>query len=124
LPSPLPNGTRTTNSTYDGNGNKISDTDARGNITGYKYDALNRLIETDYPDGTKATKTCDFRNNVVTETDQNGNVTQHQYDLAGRQLALTRGFGTSSASTTNYAYDNAGRKISETDALQHTTAYA
>jgi YD repeat-containing protein len=29
---------RTTSSTYDGNGNKISDTDARGNVTGYKYD--------------------------------------------------------------------------------------
>jgi RHS repeat-associated protein len=114
---------RNTSSTFDGNGNKVSDTDARGNVTGYKYDALNRLIETDYPDQTKATKTYDFRNNVVTETDQNGNVTQHQYDLAGRQIAVTRGFGTSSASTTSYAYDNAGRKTSETDALQHTTGY-
>jgi RHS repeat-associated protein len=114
---------RTTSSTYDGNGNKVSDTDARGNVTGYKYDALNRLIETDYPDSTKATKTYDFRNNVLTETDQNGNVTQHQYDLAGRQISVTRGYGTPSASTTSYAYDNAGRKTSETDALLHTTGY-
>ena len=43
---------RTTSSTYDANGNKLSDTDARGNTTTYMYDALNRLIETDYPEST------------------------------------------------------------------------
>lgn len=49
---------RTTKSQYDGNGNKISDTDANGKTTGYKYDALNRLIETDYPDSTIDKKNC------------------------------------------------------------------
>ncbi|MGO8758759.1 MAG: DUF2341 domain-containing protein, partial [Terracidiphilus sp.] len=105
---------RVTSSQYDGNGNKTSDTDARSNTTNYQYDNLNRLIETDYPDGTKATRTFDFRNNVVTETDQGGHITQHQYDLAGRQVAVTMAYGTANATTTSYAYDNAGRKTSET----------
>ena len=115
---------RTTYSTYDSNGNKLSDTDARGNVTNYKYDALNRLVETDYPDGTKKTVDAyDFRGNVVTETDQNGNVTQHVYDLAGRQIKVTQAYGTANATSTSYAYDNAGRKTSETDNLGHVTSY-
>jgi len=114
---------RVTSSQYDANGNKISDTDARGYTTQYKYDALNRLTETDYPDGTTAAKTYDFRNNVVTETDRGGHVTLHQYDLAGRQIAVTTAYGTANATATSYAYDNAGRLTSETDALGHTTNY-
>jgi len=114
---------RTTGSTYDANGNKLSDTDARGNVTTYQYDALNRLTTTTYPDKTTSSKTYDFRNSVLTSTDQAGNITQNAYDLAGRLTSVTRGYGTSTASTTSYAYDNAGRKISETDALAHTTSY-
>jgi RHS repeat-associated protein len=119
---------RVTSSQYDANGNKISDTDARGNVTTYQYDALNRLSTTTYPatpsgPATTATKTYDFRNNVVTETDQAGHVTQHTYDLAGRQISVTRGFNSSTPSTTTYAYDAAGRKTGETDALSHTTTY-
>ena len=114
---------RTTSATYDANGNKITSTDARGNTTSYKYDALNRLIETDYSDGTKSTKTYDFRNNVVTETDQAGHVTLRQYDLAGRLISMTQADGTTSATTTTYTYDAAGRMTSQTDALGHTTTY-
>jgi len=84
----------------------------------------NRLIETDYPDGSKKTVDLyDFRNNVVHETDQNGNVTLHQYDLSGRQIKVTQAYGAANATATSYAYDNAGRKTSETDALGHTTSY-
>ena len=114
---------RTTSSTFDANGNKTSDTDARGNVTGYIYDALNRLIETDYPDQSAKKQSFDFRNNVIDETDQAGNVTHHVYDSAGRLVSVTRGYGTSSASTTTYTLDAAGRKTAETDALSHTTTY-
>jgi RHS repeat-associated protein len=115
---------RVTSSTYDGNGNKISDTDARGNTTTYQYDALNRLTLTTYPDTTTASKTYDFRGNLVTETDQAGHVTKHVYDLAGRETSVTHAYGTSNATTTSYTYDNAGRKLTETDALGHTTTYS
>jgi YD repeat-containing protein len=62
-------------SAYDANGNKFYDIDARGYKTSYVYDALNRLVETDYLDQTKPTKNYDFRNNVIRETDQAGDVT-------------------------------------------------
>jgi hypothetical protein len=38
----------------------------------------------------------------------------HVFDLSGRQVSVTRGYGTSNASTSSYAYDNAGRKTGET----------
>ena len=55
---------------------------------------------------------------------QNGNITLHRYDLAGRQTSVTRAYGTSSAATTTYTYDDAGRKTGEKDALSHTTTYS
>jgi RHS repeat-associated protein len=115
---------RVTSSNYDGNGNKTSDTDARGNTTSYQYDALNRLVLTTYPDSTTSSKTYDFRGNVITETDQAGHVTKHVYDLAGRETSVTRAYGTSNATTTSTTYDNAGRKLTETDALGHITNYS
>ena len=60
---------------------------------------------------------------MIDETDQAGNVTHHVYDSAGRQVSVTRGYGTSSATTTTYTLDAAGRKTIETDALSHTTTY-
>jgi YD repeat-containing protein len=66
---------QTTSSAYDANGNKFYDIDARGYKTSYVYDALNRLVETDYIDQTKPAKSYDFRNNVIRETDQAGDVT-------------------------------------------------
>jgi YD repeat-containing protein len=49
--------------------------------------------------------------------------THHVYDLAGRQTSVTHGYGTANASITSYVYDAAGHKVSETDALNHTTTY-
>src|SRR5271157_1993504 len=92
-------------------------------LSTFNHDALNRLIETDYPDGTKSTRIYDFRNNVIRATDQAGNVTLNAYDLVGRLTSVTRGYGTTSASTTSYTYDAANRKTSETDAMGHTTNY-
>jgi RHS repeat-associated protein len=54
---------------------------------------------------------------------EQGHVTLHQYDLAGRQLSVTQAYGMPNATTTSYTYDNAGRKTSETDALNHSTSY-
>src|SRR6202035_570929 len=97
---------RTTSSTYDSNGNKITSTDASGNITAYQYDALNRLILVTYPTSPATTMsyTYDFRNNAINTTDQAGHVTNNVYDLAGRLTSMTAAFGTPQAATTSYTY--------------------
>ncbi|MFP5226056.1 MAG: RHS repeat-associated core domain-containing protein, partial [Acidobacteriota bacterium] len=117
---------RTTKSTYDANGNKLSDTDARGNVTTYQYDALNRLTTTTYPTqpATTSTRSYDFRNNVIDEIDQAGHDIHYSYDLAGRLSSVTQGYGTSSAATTSYTYDNNGRRLTQTDPNNNTTTWA
>jgi YD repeat-containing protein len=57
--------------------------------TGYKYDADNRLTETDYADGTK---------------------TQVQYNAIGKQSATIHPLNR----TTNYTYDSLGRLTTTT----------
>jgi RHS repeat-associated protein len=114
---------RTTGSTFDANGNKLTDTDANGNVTHYTYDALNRLTLTKYPDGSTVSNTYDFRNNVVDSVDQDGHDTHNVYDLAGRLTSVTRAYGTASASTASYTYDNAGRKLTQTDGVGAVTTY-
>ena len=61
---------------------------------------------------------------MVTETDEGGHITKHQYDLAGRQISVTQAYATSNAPTTTFTYDAAGRKLTETDPLDHTTTNA
>jgi RHS repeat-associated protein len=114
---------RTSSATYDANGNKISSTDARGKTTNYTYDALNRLTLTTYADSSTVSNTYDFRDNVIDSIDQNGHDTHNTYDLAGRLVSVTKAYGTSAASTTTYTYDNAGRKLTETDAVGAATTY-
>lgn len=110
-----------TSAQYDGNNNRISSTDARGNTTTYQYDALNRLIKTTYPDQTTTKTSYDFRNNVIDQTDQAENVTHHVYDVAGHQISVTGGYGTSSATTNSFTYDADGRTLTQTDGLGNTT---
>ena len=43
---------------YDGNGNLLYKTDARGSVTAYTYDALNRLTSKSYPNDTSTPTSC------------------------------------------------------------------
>jgi RHS repeat-associated protein len=115
---------RTTGYTYDNNGNKLSETDANTHTTNYQYDALNRLTKVTYPDSSTTQYSYDFRNNVIDTTDQAGHVAHNVYDAGGRLSNVTTAYGTADAATTTYTYDNAGRKASETDPLNHTTTYS
>ncbi|MBQ8821182.1 MAG: RHS repeat protein, partial [Lachnospiraceae bacterium] len=65
--------------TYDKNGNVI--TIAEGEHTyQYRYDALNRLVETTDPLGNKNSYTYDKVGNAISVTDGNGNATSYAYD--------------------------------------------
>lgn len=125
---------------YDNNGNILSVTDKTG-TTSYQYDVLNRLTKTTRPTGQAISYTYDVRGNRSTvasadlvqsysditatynEWDQlktstnNGITTNYDYELQG--LRLTKN---TDSSSTNYAYNNSGQIISESNASNQVTA--
>ena len=81
--------------TYDLNGNVLTNTDANGNVTTNTYDALNRVLTS------KTVNSKDSKKNVSKS---------YEYDNMGRILrAVTNDL------TTNYAYDDLGRKSEEVE---------
>jgi YD repeat-containing protein len=93
----------------------VSQSDILGDGACYQGDALNRLTQTTYPDGT--TRSVAYRpdGRKQSETDQNGNTVQYGYDPLGRIAQVTLDANGASA-VTAYAYDEAGNKVSQTDA--------
>lgn len=81
---------------YDANGNRLSLRKRDGNVIGYSYDALNRMMVKDIPGGTAAD-------------------VYYGYDLQGHQLYARFGSG-SGAGLTN-SYDGFGRLISSSNNL-------
>ncbi|MGC1378977.1 MAG: DUF6531 domain-containing protein, partial [Anaerolineales bacterium] len=115
---------KTTSYAYDANGNQTLMIDPMGGQTLYTYDHANRLIKVTLPDNASEYHyTYDWRGNILTAADPAGQVTRYQYDAAGQLTGVTHAYGTTQAATQHYGYDAAGRRISFTDALDHTTAF-
>ena len=131
LPAPV------TRSTYDDAGNRLTSTDVLGRTTTFAYDAANRLVSTTGPDPDGAgpltapltTTAYDEDGNVASTVEPRGNVpgaspadyrTTFAYDAAGRLLTTTDPLG----HTTTRAYDPVGNLASERDANGHTTTFA
>jgi RHS repeat-associated protein len=114
---------------YDGWGSITSIVDPNGHRTDYRYDALSRLSEIEYPagDGPRPRKTIsfDYSTNRQTTVDERGYVTIENYDMADRRIAttsypdLTGGKGR--AVTTSTLYDGMGRESVSTDELGGVT---
>jgi RHS repeat-associated protein len=97
-----------------------SRTDARGVVTSYSYDALNRLAEISYNVGNTGVPTtpgvsftydqggasANANDRLTTMTDGTGSET-YQYDLLGREIGLTKVIGGVSYPLT-YQYNYAG----------------
>ncbi|HKC66041.1 MAG TPA: RHS repeat-associated core domain-containing protein, partial [Pyrinomonadaceae bacterium] len=105
---------------YDANGNLTQKTDARGVITTYIYDRLNRVTTRSYSDGTPAVTyqydTAGISNSKgrLTSVISSVSTTSYgQYDALGRvrQSSQTTGGQTY---TLSYGYNLAGAMISET----------
>jgi YD repeat-containing protein len=98
---------------YDGDSRLISFTDDNGNTTSHTYDSLNRVIQTQWADGSLSTNGYDPHDNLVMTADQNGTVVSNSYDLLNRRTNTTvLAYGGATASTTSfetYSYDGLSR---------------
>ncbi len=139
----------TTTSTYDRNGNLLSQTDPLGRITTYTYNAFNELTSSTDPIGQTTTYTYDANGNLLSEagpantlgqrqvtsyayanltspgqvtsvTDPMGNITTMAYDAYGDMTSSTNALG----NTTKYTYNNIGERLSVTSAGGGITTYA
>jgi RHS repeat-associated protein len=101
---------------YDAVGNKISELDAKNNLTQFFYDAANRLIMTIDALNCDVEFGYDARGNRLWIKDQNDNQTSFIFDLDNRVTEITEPTGQGGASVTYLDYDEVGNLISRTDA--------
>jgi YD repeat-containing protein len=100
------------------NGEIRTKTDGRGLSVTYSYDALRRLINEAYPDGTSISYV--YSNlDVVRVTNRQGSVTRYGYDSMRRKIAETNELG----AVTQYSYCTCGSLESLVDGLGKTTSY-
>jgi YD repeat-containing protein len=116
----------------DATGNLLSILDAKGQLTQYTYDELDRLTSITYGDGTTDGFTYDALGNLLTMTDGQGTTTytydavgqlrtedsprtrgviQYDYDPVGDLIHVTRENG----DVLDFDYDPAGRLISQSN---------
>lgn len=108
---------------YDRLGNRTKETDPRGNVILYAYDALNQMTKlTRKLGGTDVIKqyAYDAAGNRLSETNELGFATRYAYDVMNRVASVTDAEG----HALTYAYDLAGNKLSETNALGSRMSYS
>jgi YD repeat-containing protein len=112
--------------TYDAGGNKLSQSVTRtvnGQpqtiTTGYKYDADNRLTETDYADGTKTQVQYNAIGKQSATIDALNRTTSYTYDSLGRLTTTTYPDTTTESAT----FDAENHRLTSTDRAGHTTSY-
>lgn len=123
-----PDGTVASTKEYDGNGNVVSDMDAKGlELKGkdgagysevYKYEN-NRLVSVTDREGNEVTYTYNEYGETASVTDALGNETTYEYDNGGRLSKVDSGLGV----TVEYTYDAAGNALTQTDGEGHVTEY-
>ncbi|HEX4932900.1 MAG TPA: RHS repeat-associated core domain-containing protein, partial [Gemmatimonadaceae bacterium] len=111
--------------TYDGNGNLLTLTDARGHTTAWTYDPMDRVATRTDPLLRQESFTYDLHGNLATWTDRKGQVTTYAYDALDRPTFA--GFGTTGApptyqSTIATTYDDGDRPTQIVDSTGGTIA--
>lgn len=122
-----PAGSIRTRMTWDDNSRLVRRTDPLGNVTEYRYDPLDREIESVRADGSVTRLEYDVHDNVVRRTDPNGTVRKTAYDALDREIRNDFVPGTGVANDTSFevfAYDGTGRLVSaDNDVTQVRRAY-
>lgn len=104
-------------------------TDRNGAETINTFDEFYKLLQRDYPDGTKVTYAYDSKyDNVTSKTNENGNTTYFTYDASGNLIRKTEAAGKPEQRITEYTVDQYGNVTSETvlgdtNTLLATTLY-
>jgi YD repeat-containing protein len=114
--NPLGHRTRTT---YDGEGNVASETDASGAVKTFGYDAAGRVTNTVDAFGAQIAQTLDGRGKLCVLRDKRGGTTRSRYDVYGRLIHATDALG----NRVTFGYDAGDNKISETDPRGTITRY-
>jgi RHS repeat-associated protein len=115
----------TTTTSYDTNGNPVSDTDGNAHTTTYSYDAAgNRTSQTD-PLGHTTSWTYDAQRDLTSTTTPLGHTTTIAYDMRGNPTSISRTLTeTGQTQTTSYTYDALGELTAVTDPVNHTSTLA
>ena len=104
-------------------------TDRLSRVTTYAYDADQRLTSVTEPTSGSATRTTQYKyyeNGTLEDIiDANGNDTHWAIDIQSRPTSKTYQYGTTSATTETYAYENTTSRLhSITDALGQVKTFA
>ncbi len=108
---------------HDSNGNQTRMTDGRGLETEFVYDDANRLIQTDFEDGSSRYMGYDTAGNKIQEEDENGHMTWHTYDRLNRLLSSTRDMDDGPPLVTSNTYNALGSRLTTTDPRNNVTTF-
>ena len=97
-------------------------TDGRGGKTTNEYDSSSRVISQTDPAGRTITFKYEPFHTTITNK-ATGAVTSQWFTSNNQPYSITRGFGTTSATTEYSTYNAAGQLLTRTDGLGHTTTY-
>ena len=120
----------TSSFTQDASGNRISSTDANGNVTQYTYDGIgNVLTRSNVVNGNTLTWTYTYNSfgEVLTAQGPMGFVTTNTYDGNGNLLTTTTPSpdgGTTPGSVTTFTYNSLGELLTIKDPLNSVTTLA
>lgn len=104
-------------------------TDRNGGTTVHRYDELNNLVHTAYPDGSGVSYQYETTySNITRQVDELGVITKHDYNTQGQLLRSTEAVGQPEARVTEYTYDPYGQRthitrVGDNATPEATTAY-
>ena len=104
--------------TYDVAGHILTETDALGQTTAYTYDKYGNLVRLTESDGNETSYTYDVMGNVSSITDAEGKSILYTYDKKSQLIRKEEG-----GRVEEYAYDEAGRLLTEKDPSGGETSY-
>jgi YD repeat-containing protein len=107
---------------YDGSHQLTELTDGRGGKTVNEYNASHQVTLQKDPAGRELSFEYEaFRTKITNKT--TGSVTDEHFTSNDEPASITRGYGTSSATTESFTYNEGGYITSVTDGDGHTTTY-